>query len=95
MMEKNEVIGFLGGWFDKQNRVLYVQVRRSLTSLVRQSVRRSEPVSQSASRSAFNRPVSLPTCQPASQPVSQPASQSVETQHIVCVTIARVSGRSF
>lgn len=27
MMEKNEIIGFLGGWFDKQNRVLYVQVR--------------------------------------------------------------------
>ncbi|CAM9798249.1 unnamed protein product [Pylaiella littoralis] len=25
MMEKNEVIGWLGGWFDKENNVLYIQ----------------------------------------------------------------------
>lgn len=27
MTERNEVIGFLGGWYDKENRVLFVQVR--------------------------------------------------------------------
>lgn len=26
MMEKNEVIGWLGGWFDEESKVLYVQV---------------------------------------------------------------------
>lgn len=27
MMEKNEVIGWLGGWFDDVNKILYVQAR--------------------------------------------------------------------
>lgn len=34
MMEKNEVIGWLGGWFDKRNNVLYVQVLKAVYAKV-------------------------------------------------------------